>query len=59
MNAQELSSLTDRQCSDYESLLAQRLMNKSLPPPTVMEAVGIKELLLEHLSHPALGRAVP
>jgi hypothetical protein len=53
---QELANLTDRQCSDYETLLGNRLLDDSLPPVTVMEAVGIKELLLEHLYHPALGR---
>ena len=53
---QELASLTDRQCADYETLLGNRLMDDSLPPVTVMEAVGIKELLFEHLSHPAFGR---
>jgi hypothetical protein len=56
---QELANLTDRQCVDYETLLAQRLMDKSLPPVTAMEAVGIKGLLLEHLSHPAFGRVIP
>ena len=36
------------------SLIGNRLDESHKPPPTVAELEGIKELLLEHLSHPAL-----
>jgi hypothetical protein len=36
------------------TLISYRLEDDSIPPPTTAELEGIKELLLEHLSHPAL-----
>lgn len=36
------------------TLIERRLNEKDKPPPTDAELEGIKELLLEHLSHPAL-----
>jgi hypothetical protein len=36
------------------TLISRRLNDDSIPPPTTAELQGIKELLLEHLSHPAL-----
>jgi hypothetical protein len=49
----ELKALTDQQCASFETLLVQRMQKQ--PAPTLQELQGIKELVLEHLSHPALG----
>ena len=49
----ELVQMPKQQRLSLMHLIAQRLDKQ--PPPTVDELEGIKELVLEHLSHPALG----
>jgi hypothetical protein len=49
---EELQAMSKPSRLSLGRLIEQRLMR--LPPPTVDELQGIKELVLEHLSHPAL-----
>lgn len=49
----EIVALPQRQRRDFLALVQLRL-EKSGPPPTVDELQGLKELALEHLSHPAM-----
>lgn len=50
---EEISALPQRQLEDFAVMVQMRL-EKAGPPPTVDELQGLKELALEHLSHPAL-----
>jgi hypothetical protein len=52
---EELEQMSRPQRMNLMSLIATRL-EKAGPPPSVSELEGLKELALEHLSHPALGR---
>jgi hypothetical protein len=49
----ELSKMP-RQQSISIALMIERRLNQDGPPPTKAELEGIKELVLEHLWHPAL-----
>jgi len=51
---EELRSMSKPTLLSLGTLLGRRL--EKLPPPTVDELIGIKELVTEHLWHPALGR---
>ena len=50
---EELQQMSEPSRLSLGVLLERRLAKQ--PPPTVDELQGIKELVLEHLSHPALG----
>lgn len=51
-SAEELESMPKPSLSSLGTLLARRLAQQ--PEPTLEELQGIKELVEEHLSHPAL-----
>lgn len=51
---EELSQMPRQLRLSLMTLISYRLEDDSIPPPTTAELEGIKELLLEHLSHPAL-----
>jgi hypothetical protein len=52
-SAEELESMPKPSLSSLGTLLARRLAQR--PEPTLEELQGIKELVVEHLWHPALG----
>lgn len=52
---EEISALPEMQLENFAVLVQMRL-EKAGQPPSVSELEGLKELALEHLSHPALGR---
>lgn len=54
---EELQSLSRPTLGSFLHLVEERLSR--LPPPTVDELVGIKELVLEHLWHPTVNRLEP
>jgi hypothetical protein len=51
----EIAKLTKMQLSNFVYMVEMRLKEPG-PPPTVDELEGLKEILLEHLSHPALDK---
>ena len=54
----ELEQMSRVSRMNLGSLIATRL-EKAGPPPSVSELEGLKELALDHLSHPALERFKP
>lgn len=55
---EEISALPQIQRRNFLVLVQMRL-EEAGQPPSVSELEGLKELALEHLSHPALGRVKP
>ena len=59
---EELQQMSRPSLNSFLHLIEKRLNKPGAQPPTLDELEGIKELVVEHLSHPALGalsRALP
>jgi len=54
---EELTQMSEPQRMSLMHLIAKRLDRQ--PPPTQAELQGIKELVVDHLSHPALAALSP